>query len=104
MALQKAINKLSDSNTAMKVGYVGAGYFVASRGVKAVVETPIQNTTGMNVPDEVWGVLTAGAFYGYGGEVMKQSTADMMALGGLTYSLDELTNREQIRSILEVDI
>jgi len=76
----------------MNFAYILGG-FVVTEQVTVRLGENIEEDLGTNIPDEAYGVITAGAFYGYGDMVFDQATADMMAMGSLVHTADELSNR-----------
>lgn len=92
MAFDKAVNRLTNSDNLMNLAYILGGFVVTEQVTRRVGEN-FEGDLGQNIPDEAYGVVTAGAFYGYGSKVFNQSTANMMAMGSLVHTADELSNR-----------
>lgn len=97
MAVQDAISTLTDSGTLENIAYLTGGYVVTEQVTRRVVDAA---DMGVDLPAETYGVVTALGFYGYGDKVVSSSTAEMMGHGALLNAVDELSNREQIRSII----
>jgi len=92
MPFDNAVNRLTNSDNLMNLAYILGGFVVTEQVSQRLGEN-IEGDLGTNIPDEAYGVVTAGAFYGYGNKVFNQSTANMMAMGSLVHTADELSNR-----------
>lgn len=99
MPLQDAIDGLMSSDTLESVAYLTGGYLVTEQ-VTRRLRMQVSSESGMNVPSEVDGVLTAAAFYGYGDKVFSSDTAMMMGHGALLNTVDELSNRPAIKNLV----
>jgi len=99
MTFNTAVNRLTDSNNLMMLANMVGGYFVSEQVTRRLVDS-LGGEAGISVPGETYGIVTAGAFYGYGGMIFSQSTANQMAMGGLLNSVDEFSNRQAVRELL----
>jgi hypothetical protein len=104
MPFDDALSKITSSDTLETVAYLTGGYLVTEQVTRRVLDGVAQDSVGFTVPDEAYGVLTAAAFYGYGDRVVSSSTATMMGHGALLNSVDEVSNRPQIRELLNTEV
>jgi len=82
---------LLDDETLMQMAAVGGGFFVTG-AAQSVVESKLN----MEVPNEVYGIATAYAFYSVDGPYF-----DQMAMGAGANSLDAMLQRFGIQESVE---
>lgn len=101
MAIEEVLEGYTDTGKLVEVGSVVGGYLVTEqvtlRGQRFLESLPEQD---FDLPDELSGLVTAGAFYGYGEMIVSENTADHMAYGALIHSVDTFTDRPSVRSAL----
>jgi len=100
MPYTKAVESLTQSENLLNLVYLAGGFLVTEQIGSQVVDT-VGGAVGFELPDETAGIVTAGAFYGYGDMVFEQPTADMMAMGSLVHSLDQFSDRNAVRGVLD---
>lgn len=100
MPYTQAVNRLTESENLLNLVYIAGGFLVTEQLGATVVDT-VGDAVGFDLPDETAGVVTAGAFYGYGDMIFEQPTADMMAMGSLVHSMDQFSDRNAVRGVLD---
>lgn len=100
MTLSEAFEEVVDADNLTRLGSVLGGYVVTDQVTHRLVNMVESNFDGFKIWDEVDGLVTGAAFYGYGDMLFSEDTADHMAYGALVHSTEQLADRLQRNGVL----